>query len=140
MLVEKLRAPITRRRPRPSNYHGSALAQWTSRLPPPSGCSTVAGGLPTQLVENQIPPDPFQSVMPMVSLPPGVPLSVILNCKAPLFPATVDGASGLVMSWMLALPLNCALQGEVEVAPVQPAAQRLLLGPHCPEAQSLFWH
>src|SRR5206468_163961 len=104
---------------------GSASAQCTSTLPPPSTCSTVAGGLPTQLVENQIPPDPFQSVMPMVSLPPGVPLSVILNCKAPLFPATVDGASGLVMSWMLALPLNCALQGEVEVAPVQPATQAL---------------
>src|SRR5207244_12209518 len=92
MLVETSGAPITRRRPRPSNYHGSALAQWTSRLPPPSGCSTVAGGVPTQLVENQIPPDPFQSVMPMVSLLPGVPLSGILNCKAALFPATADGA------------------------------------------------
>jgi hypothetical protein len=29
--------------------------------------------VPTQLVENQIPPDPFHSVMPMVSLLPGVP-------------------------------------------------------------------
>src|SRR5437867_13134183 len=30
----------------------------------------VAGGLPTQLAENQIPPNPVQSVMPMVSLCP----------------------------------------------------------------------
>src|SRR5437899_9333230 len=101
---------------------GSASAQCTSTLPPPSTCSTVAGGVPTQLVENQIPPDPFQSVMPMVSVLPGEPLSVMLNCKA-LLPETENGASGLVMSWMLALPLNCALQGEVAVAPVQPDTQ-----------------
>lgn len=86
---------------------------------------TVAGGVPTQLVENQIPPDPFQTVMPMVSPLPGLPSSVMLNCKA-LLPETETGASGLVMSWMLALPVNCALQGEVEVAPVQPDAQALL--------------
>src|SRR5437870_9114738 len=71
---------------------GSALAQCTSRLPPPSTCSALAGGLPTQLVENQIPPDAFQSVMPMVSLLPGEPLSVILNCKA-LLPDTENGRS-----------------------------------------------
>src|SRR5213594_1310428 len=105
---------------------GSALTQCTSRLPPPSTCSALAGGLPTQLVENQIPPDPFQSVMPMVSLLPGEPLSVILNCnELPPPPGTETGASGLVMSWMLALPLNCALQGEVDVAPVQPDTQAL---------------
>src|SRR2546428_5976337 len=50
----------------------------------------------------------------------------MLNCKALLpEPGTESGAAGLVMSWMLALPLNCALQGEVEVAPVQPDTQAL---------------
>src|SRR5712692_9042460 len=46
----------------------------------------------------------------------------MLNCmERP--PARERGSSGLVMSWMLALPLNWALHGEVAVAPVQPAAQ-----------------
>src|SRR6266849_7235538 len=46
----------------------------------------------------------------------------MLNCME-LLPVTETGSSGLVMSVMLALPLNCALHHEVEVAPVQPATQ-----------------
>src|SRR2546427_1512100 len=48
----------------------------------------------------------------------------MLNCKELLpEPGTESGTSRFVMSWMLALLLNCALQGEVEVAPVQPDTQ-----------------
>src|SRR2546425_8908649 len=50
----------------------------------------------------------------------------MLNCKELLpEPGTESGTSRFVMSWMLALLLNCALQGEVEVAPVQPDTQAL---------------
>ena len=53
----------------------------------------------------------------------------MLNCKE-LLPVTVAGARGLVMSWMLALPLNCALQGDVgEGSNGQPAVQEDQLAP-----------
>src|SRR3954469_5076862 len=48
--------------------------------------------------------------MPMVSDEPGSPLSVITTWRAAP-PSMETGASGFVMSWMLAFPLNVALAG-----------------------------
>src|SRR5438132_1487141 len=49
----------------------------------------------------------------------------MLNCMATP-PTRETGAVGLVMSWTFALPLNCPLQGDVEVAPaLQPDTHAL---------------
>src|SRR3990172_4344474 len=80
--------------------------QWTTRFPPLSVCSTV--DVPLQLLENQRPPDFFQTVMPIVSLFPGSPLSSMVTCSV-AFPSTGHVLNGFVMSWILALPLNMAL-------------------------------
>ena len=51
----------------------------TTRFPPASDCSNVL--VPLQLLENQSPPDLFHRVIPIVSAPPGSPLSVIVTCR-----------------------------------------------------------
>src|SRR6266487_4289485 len=51
----------------------------TTRFPPPRSCSTVR--TPFQLLENQRPPDLFQTVITMLSAAPGSPLSVIVTCS-----------------------------------------------------------
>ena len=65
--------------------------------------------VPVQLLANQRPPDLFQTVMAMVSEVPGSPASVITTWSV-AFPSIETGASGLVMSWMLAFPLNVPVQ------------------------------
>jgi hypothetical protein len=65
-----------------------------------------------QLLENQTPPLLFQTVMPIVSLVPGLPLSVIVTWRVAL-PSIEIVEVGFVMSWMLALPLNVAVDGQV---------------------------
>src|SRR5262245_62066178 len=81
-----------------------------TRLPPASSCSTVL--VPSQLLENHRPPFLSQSVTATVSFAPGSPLSVrVIWSDAP--PSIEMGASGLVMSWMLALPVNVPRHGVV---------------------------
>src|SRR5262245_52325531 len=93
----------------------SRLAGRISRLPPAKSCSVVC--VPSQWLENHSPPFLFQTAMPMVS--GGEPvrglLSVIVTCRVAL-PSTDTGASGLVMSWRLALPVKVAVAGVVVVA------------------------
>ncbi len=62
-------------------------------------CSTVV--VPVQLLESHKPPLLFQTVMPIVSVSPASPLSIIVTFKVAL-PSTDTGTSGFVMSVMLA--------------------------------------
>ena len=78
-----------------------------------STCSIVF--VPAQLLENQTPPSLFQSVMPMDSVEPGSPSSVIVTWSDTL-PSTEMWLSGSVMSRMFALPLKVAVQGKAAVA------------------------
>src|SRR5262249_61564445 len=90
-------------------------AGWLGGLPP----AKPGWGVwwPPQGLATHSPPFLFQTVMPMVS--GGEParglLSVIVTCSVAL-PSTDTGASGLVMSWMLALPVKVAAAGDVVVA------------------------
>src|SRR2546425_4572903 len=75
----------------------------TWRLPPPSTCLTVF--VPFQLLANHNPPFLSQMVMAIESAVPGSPRSATSTRRVAL-PSMVLGASGSVMSWMLALPLK----------------------------------
>src|SRR3990172_9231355 len=96
----------------------------TTRFPPPglapSVCSMVFGGeAVVQLLENHNPPLLFQTVIPIISLPPPAsPLSVIVTWSVAL-PSMGMTIFGFVMSWIFALPLNVAMQGEDRVGVVQ---------------------
>src|SRR5205823_1586279 len=84
---------------------GAPCKSWllcTTTLPLPVGlaraCCIVV--VPVQLLENHIPPDLFQTVMPIASGVVhdfGSPLSVMLTWRVAL-PSIESGLSGLVMS------------------------------------------
>ena len=77
-------------------------------LPLFTSCSIVL--VPSQLLVNHTPPDLFHTVIAILSLFPGSPISVIFTCRVAL-PSIDCGRRGFVISWILALPLSTAVLG-----------------------------